>query len=62
MAKVGPMHPPVPARDPRYVAYVLAPRYAFACREEFPYLRDILVAHVLMLRRQRIALPDWVTA
>ena len=48
------MHPPVPARDPGYVAHVLAPRYAFACREEFPYLRDILVAHVLMLRRQRI--------
>jgi argininosuccinate lyase len=42
------------ARDPVYVAQVLAPRYAFACREEFPYLRDVLLAHVLMLRRQRL--------
>jgi argininosuccinate lyase len=41
-------------RDPRYVDHVLAPRYAFACREEFPYLIEILVAHTLMLRRQRI--------
>lgn len=41
-------------RDPVYVREVLGPRYAFACREEFPYLRDVLVAHVLMLRRQGI--------
>jgi argininosuccinate lyase len=41
-------------RDPVYVAQVLEPRYAFACREEFPYLRDVLIAHVLMLRRQRL--------
>jgi argininosuccinate lyase len=41
-------------RDPRYVEHVLAPRYAFACREELPYLIEILVAHTLMLGRQRI--------
>jgi argininosuccinate lyase len=41
-------------RNPRYVEHVLAPRYAFACREELPYLIEILVAHTLMLRRQRI--------
>ena len=52
------MHPPAAARDPEYVAHVLAPRYAFACREEFPYLRDVLVAHVLMLRRQGIVAAD----
>lgn len=44
-------------RDPVYVAQVLEPRYAFACREEFPYLRDVLIAHVLMLRRQRLLDP-----
>jgi argininosuccinate lyase len=48
------MHHPAPSRDPAYVSHVLAPRYAFARDEEFVYLRDILVAHVLMLRRQRI--------
>jgi argininosuccinate lyase len=48
------MHLETPARDPVYVAEVLAPRYAFACREEWPYLLDALVAHVLMLARQRI--------
>jgi len=42
------------ARDPVYIAQVLEPRYAFACREEFPYLRDVLIAHVLMLRRGRL--------
>lgn len=52
------MCPQAPARDPEYVAHVLAPRYAFACREEFPYLRDVLVAHVLMLRRQEIVPSD----
>ena len=41
-------------RDPVYVSQVLAPRYAFACREEFAYLRDVLVSHVLMLRRARL--------
>src|SRR5690349_759549 len=41
-------------RDPRYVEHVLAPRYAFACDEELPYLIEILVAHTIMLRRQRI--------
>lgn len=41
-------------RDPRYVEHVLAARYAFACQEELPYLIEILVAHTLMLRRQRI--------
>lgn len=41
-------------RDPRYVEHVLAPRYAFACHEELPYLIEILVAHTIMLRRQRI--------
>lgn len=41
-------------RDPRYVEHVLAPRYAFACEEELPYLIEILVAHTIMLRRQRI--------
>jgi argininosuccinate lyase len=45
------------ARDPVYVAQVLEPRYAFACREEFPYLRDVLITHVLMLRRQRLLDP-----
>src|SRR5579884_2386313 len=53
-----PMHPDTPQRDPGYVAHVLAPRYAFACREEFPHLRDVLLAHVLMLRRQRILADD----
>ena len=52
------MHPSAPARDPAYVAHVLAPRYAFACREEFPHLRDVLVAHVLMLRHQGIVSAD----
>ncbi len=52
------MHPDTPQRDPGYVAHVLAPRYAFACREEFPHLRDVLLAHVLMLRRQRILADD----
>jgi argininosuccinate lyase len=42
------------ARDPVYIAQVLEPRYAFACREEFAYLRDVLVSHVLMLRRARL--------
>ena len=51
------MHLETPARDPAYVAEVLQPRYAFACREEFPHLLDVLIAHVLMLRRRRI-LPD----
>jgi argininosuccinate lyase len=46
------------ARDPVYVSQVLEPRYAFACREEFPYLRDVLIAHVLMLRRRRLLDPD----
>jgi argininosuccinate lyase len=41
-------------RDPRYVEHVLAPRYAFACQEELPYLIAILVAHTTMLHRQRI--------
>src|SRR5690349_6139242 len=41
-------------RDPHYVEHVLAPRYAFACQEELPYLIEILVAHTMMLRRQRI--------
>ncbi len=41
-------------RDRRYVEHVLAPRYAFACQEELPYLIEILVAHTMMLRRQRI--------
>src|SRR5690349_16436938 len=48
-----PNHPPM-RRDPRYVEHVLAPRYTFACREELPYLIKILVAHTLMLGRQRI--------
>ena len=48
-----PKHRPM-ERDPRYVEHVLAPRYAFACREELPYLIAILVAHTIMLRRQRI--------
>ena len=51
------MHTGDGGRDPVYVAQVLEPRYAFACREEFPYLRDVLVAHVLMLRRQRLLDP-----
>ncbi len=51
------MHLEAPARDPVYVAEVLARRYAFACREECPYLVEVLLAHVLMLRRQRI-LPE----
>jgi len=42
------------ARDPVYVSQVLAPRYAFACREEFVYLQDVLVSHVLMLGRGRL--------
>ncbi len=46
------------ARDPLYAEQVLAPRYAFACREELPYLIEILVAHTLMLRRQRILRDD----
>ncbi len=58
MAKGVRMCPSAPARDPEYVAHVLAPRYVFACREEFPYLRDVLVAHVLMLRRQEIISRD----
>ncbi len=41
-------------RNPRYVEHFLAPRYAFGCREELPYLIEILIAHTLMLRRQRI--------
>jgi argininosuccinate lyase len=53
-AKGVPMHHPAPPRDPVYVAHVLAARYAFARGEEFIYLRDILIAHVLMLRHQRI--------
>ena len=56
-AKDLPMPLEPPDRDPQYVAHVLAPRYAFARHEELPYLLDILVAHVLMLRRQRI-LPE----
>lgn len=48
------MHAGNDARDPVYVGQVLEPRYVFACREEFPYLRDVLVAHVLMLSRQRL--------
>jgi argininosuccinate lyase len=46
------------ARDPVYVSQVLAPRYAFACREEFAYLRDVLISHVLMLRRGRLLDAD----
>ena len=45
------------SRNPRYVEQVLAPRYAFACREELPYLLQILTAHTLMLRRQRFITP-----
>ncbi|HET7266359.1 MAG TPA: lyase family protein [bacterium] len=45
------------SRDPVYVRHVLGPRYVFACREEFPYLRDVLVAHVVMLARQRLLEP-----
>lgn len=48
------MHDHDGGRDPVYVGQVLGPRYAFASREEFPYLRDVLVAHVLMLRRRRL--------
>ena len=51
------MHAGDVMRDPVYVGQVLEPRYAFACREEFPHLRDVLVAHVLMLRRQRLLDP-----
>ena len=45
-------------RDPGYAGHVLAPRYAFAVREELPYLIEILVAHTLMLRRQQILSAD----
>jgi argininosuccinate lyase len=45
-------------RDPRYVEQVLAPRYAFACREELRYLLQILTAHTLMLRRQGLITPQ----
>jgi len=52
------MHAGDGPRDPVYVGQVLEPRYVFACREEFPHLRDVLVAHVLMLRRQHLLDPD----
>lgn len=51
------MHAGGAARDPVYVGQVLEPRYAFACRQEFPHLRDVLVAHVLMLRRRHLLDP-----
>ena len=51
------MHDAGGPRDPVYVRQVLEPRYVFACREEFPYLRDVLVAHVLMLARRRLLEP-----
>jgi argininosuccinate lyase len=49
-------------REPRYVEHVLAPRYAFGRREELPYLLDVLVAHTLMLRRQRIVTSESAAA
>jgi len=49
-------------RDPRYVEHVLAPRYEFGRREELPYLLDVLVAHTLMLRRQRIVTRETAAA
>ena len=51
------MHAGGGPRDPVYVGQVLEPRYVFACREEFPHLRDVLVAHVLMLRRRQLLDP-----
>ena len=51
------MHDAGASRDPVYVRQVLEPRYVFACREELPYLRDVLVAHVLMLARRHLLQP-----